>query len=420
VKKLSVAAVQQSLLEADEARKTRYETMKRNGARLRAVGSLNDPSTKITSIKQVNMPKEQERKSGTHAMFVKQAELAGNYADKMDRGIFGETGNSGAPKGTPGVARMKPNQSTKQEKVSPNMQKGSRKSEAGNSQLWPAAQMAGNYVDAMPRGEIYSKDNNMGGGVSAPSAKNLHGTTRPKSSRKTADMTRNPVKEQPAVGEPSNSFPMPSDAPPKKRPYEHVKSGVLVRVNESVKAKFDIVSSAVLKRMTENYKRFGYRVIVESSNEQPKWKNDKMFLQLVHEAAAAKENQSPVFFQKLGNAALNRLYHLCQSDYNNLYESRQDFLKTLKIAFSRIMESAVVNYRENLNLFIGKARVVAEGATNDVEILAEASDHQMALRLIRNKLLEQFGLGAGINFIFIDGTKYAPTQIKEWIPRVKV
>jgi len=76
-KKLSVESVQQSLLEADEARRTHWETMKKNGARLRAVGSLNDPSTKITSIKQVTMPKEKERKSGTHPDFVLPAEMAG-------------------------------------------------------------------------------------------------------------------------------------------------------------------------------------------------------------------------------------------------------------------------------------------------------------------------------------------------------
>lgn len=420
MKKLSVQTVQQSLLEADEARKTKYETMKRNGARLRAVGSLNDPSTKITSIKQVSMPKEQERKSGTHAMFVNAAQMAGNYTDTMDRGIFGETGNSGAPKGTPPVARMKPNQTTKQEKVSPNMQKGSRKSETGSSQLWPAAEMAGHYVDALPRGEIFSTDNNMDGGVTAPGAKNLHGTTRPKSSRRSADMTRHPVKDQPAVGEPGDSFPMPSDAPPKKRPWGHVKSGILVRVNESVKAQFDIVSESVLRKMTENYKRFGYRVVIEHSNVEPKWKSDQTFLRLIHETAAAKENQSGAFYRKLGSSALNRLYHLCQSDYNNLYESREDFLKTLKTAFAKIMETAQINYRKSLDLFIGKARIVAEGATSDVEILAEASDHQMALRLIRNKLLEQFGLDADIRFIFIDGTKYVPDQIREWIPRVAV
>jgi hypothetical protein len=75
-------------------------------------------------------------------------------------------------------------------------------------------------------------------------------------------------------------------------------------------------------------------------------------------------------------------------------------------------------YKSNLNLFIGKARVVAEsGAIDDVEILSEATDHQMALRLIRNKLMEEYGLDTNIKFVFVDGTKYMPEQIREWIPR---
>jgi hypothetical protein len=417
--KLSVATVQQALLEADEARKTHYETMKKNGARLRAVGSLNDPSTKITSIKQVDMPKEQERKSGTHPDFVLQAETAGNYVDKMDRGIFRDNGKSGAPKGTPPVSRMRPNQTSRQEQVTPNMQKGSRKSEAGNSQLWPAAEMAGHYVDAMDRGNIFSKDNSMGGGVSAPSAKNLHGTTRPKSSRKTVNMDRNPVKDQPAVGHPSDNYPM-APGHPSKKTWEHVKSGVMVRVNESVKARFDIVSDDVLNKIVENFRRFGYHAIVERSDQAPSWKSDKVFLQALHEAVAARENQTPALFRKLAGSALNRLYHLSQKDFNDMYEGREDFLKTVKTAFSKILENAITSYRKDLNLFVGKARVIIENKMADVEILAEGTDHQMALRLIRNKLMEQFGLDANIKFIFIDGTKYLPEQIKEWFPRVKV
>ncbi len=423
--KLSVASVQQALLEADEARRTEYETMKRNGQRLRTVGSLSDPSTKITSIKQVTMPKDQKRESGTHAPFMLQANMAGDYVDKMKRGnIYSEDSGSSGIK-TPSVAKMKPNQRTEQEKVTPDMQKGSRKSESGNSQLWPAAERADHYVDAMPRGEVFSKDdkdggNRLAGGVTAPEAKNLHGTTRPKSSKKSADMTRHPSKDQPSPGKPTGSLPTPKDAPG-KRGWGRVKSGILVRVNESIKAKFDIVSETVLNRIIENYQRFGYRVVVEHSNEQPRWKSDQPFLRLLYETVAAKENQSPALYRKLGEASLNRFYHLCQNDYNNLYENRGEFLKTVKFAFGKIAENAVVSYREGLNLFINKARVVTEnGGISDVEILAEATDSQMALRLVRNKLLETFGLGADIKFIFVDGAKYRMDQIQEWIPRVQV
>jgi hypothetical protein len=172
--------------------------------------------------------------------------------------------------------------------------------------------------------------------------------------------------------------------------------------------------------MIENYKRFGYRVVVEHSNQAPKWKSDQTFLRLLHEAAAARENQSPALARKLTEAALNRLYRLCQGDYNNLYEEREDFLKTIQTAFRKILENAIINYRKGLNLFVGKARVVAENTMSDVEILAEGDDHNMALRLIRNKLLEQFGLDADIQFIFVDGTKYLPHQIREWVPRIKI
>jgi hypothetical protein len=415
VRKLSVASVQQKLLEAGEYRKVAYERMKTN-ARKHAIGSLNNPSTHITNIKQITMPPDSKRTSGTSKPFMLQADLAGTYVDRMGRGIFEKGDSSGAPTTTPSVARRKPNQTTRQTKVTPDMQKG-RKSESSNSQLWPAAKMAGEYVDQLDRGNIFSKDNDMTGGVKAPPAKDLHGTTRPKSSKRTADMNRHPVKDQPAVSEPPDSWPMPKDAPPKKRPWETVKSGVLVRVNESVKAQFDIVSSQVLQRIAESYRRFGYRVVFEQAEQAPAWKTDQRFLRLIYEAVAAKENQSDAFRRQLVNAAYNRLYQLSQNDYSTMYESRDDFLKTIRRALGKIMENAAKSYRQGLNLFIGQARVIAEGKMSDVEILSEATDHAMALRLIRNKLLEQFGLDTDIKFIFVDGTRYLPEQIKEWVPQ---
>lgn len=418
MKKLSVASVQQRLLEEDQARKTSYETLKKNGARLRTIHSLNDPSTKITNIKQIDMPKEREIKSGTHPMFVLDAEIAGNYTDKMPRGIFGETNNDKMPK-TPEVNRMKPNQTAKTQKVKVDMQKGNRKSESSSNQLWPSATRADQYVDSMERGNIFSKDNNSDDTIKTTEAKNLHGTTRPKSSKKTANMERWPQQKPPSIGEPNKKLSMPWDAP-KKRSWDKVKSGILVRVNESVKACFDIVSKDVLNRMVENYSRFGYKVIVERSGIEPKWKSDHKFMQLIYEAVEAKENQYPSLAKKLSNSALNRFYHLCQSDYNNLYESREEFISTIRTAFSRIMENAIINFRKDLNLYVGKARLISEGKINDVEILAEGTDNQMALRLIRNKLMEHFGLGTDIKFIFIDGTKYFPYQIKEWFPKIKV
>lgn len=413
--KLSVASVQQRLLEAGETRKVHFDRMKAN-ARVHAIGSLGNPSTQITAIKQVKMPPEQKWESGTsNNPFVLQAETAGNYTDKMGRGIFEKSDDSGTPKSPPSVKRMTPNQKTNQTKVSPDMQKGSRKSEGSNSQLWPAAEMANHYVDNLPRGNIFSNDNASGGGVKKPAAKNLHGTTRPKPSRRTADLERHPVKDQPAVGEPGDSYPMPKDAPP-RRTVEHVKSGVLVRVNESVKAKFDIVSTRVLQKIAESYSRHGYRVVFESSNEAPAWQSDRKFMRLVHEAVAAKLNESRAFQNKLVNAAWNRLYQLSQRDYNSMYESREDFLQTIRRALGRILESADKNYRQNLNLFVGQARVVTENEMNDVEVVTEAVDHQMALRLTRNKMFERFGLDTDIRYIFIDGTKYLPEQIKEWVP----
>lgn len=418
--KLSVANIQNKLIYESEVKKAKFEQMKRNGTRLRAVGALNDPSTKITQIKQVTIKNDGKPTSEKDMnQLWHEADFAGTYVDKMSRGIFREDGDHGEPK-TPKVTRMTPNQTSSMKKVTPNMT-NKKKSESDEMKVVPrTAQMAGTYVDALPRGNIFSNDSK-DTKIKTPTSKNLHQTTRPGKERKpTADMNRHPTTKPKGPGEPSDSMPMPSDAPP-KRTVAQPKSGILVRVNESVKARFNIVSEAVLKKIVENFRQYGYKVSIEKSDEPPIWVTDKTFQTLMFETVAAKENQSMALYNRLSHATMNRLYQLCTHDYNNLYESRNGFLQTLKSAYKKIEESAVISYRKNNKLFVCNARIVNENKLSDLEILAEAVDHPTALRLVRNKIMENFGLSTEIRNIFVDGIKYQPNQIKEWIPiRVKI
>jgi hypothetical protein len=421
VAKLSIANIQNKLIEAEQTKKVKFEEMKRNGTRIRAVGALGDPSTKITKLKQINIKNNGKPTSdkGSTQLW-NEADYAGTYVDKMERGIFRDNAGSNKPK-TPKVDKMKPNQTTVQKKVSPNMQKNDRKSQSDEMQVVPrTAQMAGTYVDALPRGNIFSNDSE-GTGLKAPSAKNLHQTTRPgKTKHPVANMTRHPNDKPKGPNSPDDAMPMPSDAPP-KRSVAKPKAGIIVRVNENIKAKFNIVSEAVLYKMVESFRNHGYKVIIERMNKHPIWATDKKFQNLMYENVAAKENQSYGLHQKIRNAAMNQLYKLCINDYNNLYETREEFLNTIKEAFRQIEKNAIISYRKGNELFVCNARLITENKLSDVEILTEATDHQTALRLVRNKLFEAFGLNTDIKAIFIDGKKYSAAQIKEWLPtRIRI
>jgi len=72
--------------------------------------------------------------------------------------------------------------------------------------------------------------------------------------------------------------------------------------------------------------------------------------------------------------------------------------------------------RNQFTVFYGKSRINRDGKLHEVETMIEAADEQMALRILRNGLMENFGLGTDIVHMFIDGTKYTKNQIKEWTP----
>lgn len=407
--RLSVATVQKRLLETEEV-KAKYETMKMRKSGMREVGKPSDPSTKITKIEQVNANGLQDVSDVKGKPFVHQAELAPKYTDKMPHGVFRATdANEGGPK-TPSVEKSKPNQTTKLKQVKPDSGKLTKEGKNSKS-FWPQADYAETYVDAMPHGKIYSKDTK-GTEVKAPKAENLHGTTRPKSSEKKANMTRNPSVHVKNPAPPADSMKKPSDAP-KKPSWEKVKSGVAVRVNEHVKARFSVISENVLTRFVNNYKRFGYEVVVEAFDNAA-WKTDKTFLNLLHRVVSAKHNKLDESCKQLRNQAMKRFFETVRSDYSHLYESRDHFLKTVQSAYATIEGLASAKYRDKLSLHEGKARIFHEGQVHDVELLTEAEDHGMALRLIRHRLFEHFGLGTRIQHIFVDGRKYDPRQIPEW------
>jgi len=117
--------------------------------------------------------------------------------------------------------------------------------------------------------------------------------------------------------------------------------------------------------------------------------------------------------------AMNRFFELSKPDYNKLYESKQDFAQTIKAAFNRIMEQADVKYRQKLQVVEGAARVSVGNDIIDMDLITQAHNTDMALRNFRNEIVEEYGFGAEIKHIFIEGKKFNPNQINEWSAKRK-
>ena len=428
--KLTVDLIQSRLLEADEMKKVTAQKLKVEKARKpQEVGNIKDLSTNLTKIKQVEVPKAEGKASGKDTgSVIPQADFAHTYTEKMPTGQAGGDGKDKKDKAvkTPSTTSLKPNQQSKMKEIKGSV-KGTDDDGKQAAAALPQAEYAHTYVDKMAHGnKTLGGGNEAGGeGVAKPTvAKMKGGPTRAGGTRTAKRLGELPNNSNSAnAGEVGKGDTRKTKDSLKKVSWKKetggshnvVESGVAVKLRGKTKATFDVVSTVVLHRMVDNYEKFGYEVSLE--RVEPSWKKDRKFLGLLREAVNAKYNFAPQTQVKLRKAALNRFAALSQGSYNEMYESRQDYVETIREAFLKIESMAEGKYLDGLEIFECIARVkVEEDTIADLEIITEATDHHMALRQVRNQIAEEYGLDVQIGHIFVDGKKYATRQIKAYTP----
>ncbi len=430
--KLTIELVKQSLQEKDEMKKVTAQKLKLSKHRKhQEVKNLKDPSNKLTKIAQIEVPKEEGKKSDKSGSFIPQAKFAHEYTDKMPHGKAPGTGkgeNEKSPKGASAKSDT-PNQQTKL-KVVKNTIKNTEDDGDQKAAALPTAKFAHEYTDKMPHGTQTLGDGNKEGGEGQKDpgyGKMPGGPTRKGGTRGAKDLGDVPGKDKKKVDQikqHKDNMPSTKDSLTWKKgdfkkdtggAHNVVESGVVVKLRGKTKAEFEVVNRTVLKNLVENYKKFGYDVEVE--RYKPLWSFDTNFLRLVKESIHAKYNFAPKTAQKLRKAAFQHFGKITKDSYNQMYESRQEYVNTVSTAFKKIESMAEDKYLHGLELFECTARIKFEDAVGDLDIVTEATDHQMALRQIRNQIAEEYGLDADIRHIFIDGKKYSPRQIVEY--RVK-
>lgn len=424
--KLTVQLIQDKLMEEDEVKKATAQKMKLSQNRKpREVGKPGDPSTKLTKISQVEVPgaskaakKASKTTKSSDKTGIPQAKLAGEYVDKMDKPKMSSAKNEKSPK-VPSVKQgPKPNQTTKTKETKgaiKNTEAGSTKSE------FPSADYADTYTKKMPHGNKNLKaSGDQVPTITKPKVDSMGATTRPKGGERKASGLGDAKKDKPKqIDKPGGSLPTPKDAPkPVKwdtnKQGHNVIESVEIRLGGKPKARFDVVNRNVVKRMVESYAKHGYELEVVRSSKPAAWKSDKKLLGLIREAVDAKHNFVPKMAEAARKRAMNRFFQINRSNYNSLYESNGEFAKTLHEAFGVVMEKAEQKYMDRLEVFECMARVSIDGDVADLEIVTEATGHEMALRQVRNEIAEEYGLETEIKHIFVDGKKYRPNQITSW------
>lgn len=428
--KLTVELIQSRLLEADEMKKVTAQKLKVEKARKpHEVGNIRDFSTNLTKIKQVEVPNAEGKASDKDpGSMIPQADYASTYTDKMPTGQAGGDGKDKKDKAmkAPSTTSLKPNQQSKMKEIKGSI-KGTDDDGKQAAMALPQADFAFDYTDKMAHGnKTLGGGSEAGGeGISKPTvAKMKGGPTRAGGARTAKRLGELPNNSNSAnAGEVGKGDTRKTKDSMKKVGWKKetggshnvVESGVAVKLRGKTKAIFDVVSTDVLNRMVENYEKFGYQVSLE--RVQPSWKKDRKFLGLLRESANAKYNFAPQTQAKLRKAALNRFASLAKGSYNEMYESRQDYVQTIREAFLKIESMAEGKYLDGLEIFECIARVkIEEDTVADLEIITEATDHHMALRQVRNQIAEEYGLDIKIGHIFVDGEKYTQRQIKPYNP----
>lgn len=434
---LSIQLAQEKLLEAEEVKKATVAKMKH---RNRGSKEIKNPTAavkkserhdQITQIVQDGKFTADVAPAKGNDDIVPQADFADSYTQKMPHGQtagMGKGENEKSPKGV-GTTGMTPNQTTKLKQVN-NEIKGT--DDDGNQKVFtiPQAKFADEYTKKMDHGKAggtTNEDGSSGEPKKASWDKMAGGPTRA-GGKKTAKLGDNTVGakdkdsqkadqvdgHQKREKAPSDAIAWGSSDYKKETHGAHnvVESGVTVTLNGKRKAAFEVVSHKVLNQMQENYARHGYEL--EFVRTDAAWKRDAKFIKALRESIHAKFNHAPNFAAQARKEAMHRFGQLCKGSFNDLYESRDEFVNTMGEAFKKIEAIAEDKYIDGLEFFDCGARIVVEGDTVDLEIVTQATDKHMACRQVRNSLQEEYGFSTEIKHIFVDGEKFAPTQIREY------
>ncbi len=434
---LSIALAQGKLIEADEAKKATVAKLKhrnhgskeiKNPTAAVAKSERHDNITQIVQDSKFTADVAPAKSAGD---IVPQADFADTYTKKMAHGQTAGTGkgeNEKSPKGV-GSTSMKPNQTTKLKQVK-NEIKGT--DDDGSQKVFtiPQAKFADEYTKVMSHGEAGGTTNEEGSSGEpgkTPYGKMEGGPTRaggkktPKFGDNTAGAKDRDSQKVAQVDGVSKREKAPSDAMSwgtadyKKETggaINVVESGVAVTLNGKRKAAFEVVSHKVLNQMLENYARHGYELEFVRTNAA--WKSDAKFIKTLRESIHARFNHAPNFAKQARKEAMQRFGQLCRESYNDMYESRQEFVQTMGSAFKKIEALAEDKYLDGLEFFDCGARIFSEGDQIDLEIVTQATDKNMACRQVRNSLQEEYGFGTDIKHIFVDGEKFTPAKIREY------
>lgn len=422
--KLSIQLVQDRILAESEVKPATYDKMSPPDTKSKKIGTPKDTSGRITKITQVEVPsahKDTVKKSssGKDAGGIPQADDANDIVDNLPGPGFSIAKKKGENSpATPAVKKDKPNQTSKMKEITGAI-KGTEQGKTDNTTL-PQADSASSYTAKMSHGNATFQAGKGGGEPSAPAkAKDLGGTTRP--SHKAANM-KTYGKDSQNVGQVNHDGKMLQDpsgdepATPKwdKGPKGHnVLESIQIILNGKPKATFGVVNENVVRKIVENYRSHGYQVKVVHGGK-PAWKSDRGLIKTIFESLDAFYNNAPMTARNLHKAALNKFFSASQTDYSGLYESRQEFTRTLLAAFENIMERADLSYRRKLVIIEGLARIEVKGDIMDLELVTQARDADMALRQFRDEIVETYGFAAKIKHIFIDGEKKTVQDIVEW------
>ena len=418
---ISVNTILQTLVEEDQIKKAKAEKMKQSSHKgMKEVGKPKDPASAKTSIKQIEVPKDSSAGKGADKggkTGIPQADYASKYVDSTPHMGMSSAKNEGSP-ALPSVDSMTPNQTTKMKDVKNAVRNTADDNPAKTS--IPTSDFAFTYTNKMERGDkVFGTGNEKGGEGIGKQTVASNGEPSKKGGVRKAQWGDKKDKKATQVSGVQDNWPTPSDAP-KKPSWSKVKgaghnlveTGIALTVNGKRKHTFEVIDTAVLQRIAEGYEGHGYNVSVTKVPAQ--WKTDKEFLKLVYESIDAKYNFVPKFHKDRRDAAIRHLRNSASHQVNGLYESRDEFLGAINAAYANIEAVAEIKYEASLNLYEGIVRYQEGDDIVDAEIMTEATDEQMALRQIRNKIWEENGLDTVIGHIFVDGKKFDVEDIKEW------
>jgi hypothetical protein len=196
---------------------------------------------------------------------------------------------------------------------------------------------------------------------------------------------------------------------------EMIEGVVEIHVSGRKKLAFEAATTGLIGKIAREYTAAGQPIeVVIVEGTKPSY-GDKMFARIMTEAARARLSGMKQLHGRLLKEGLRRFRAAIQKEYSPFYfRNEESWNKSIVVpAFARAIQFFESRYARSLKPFDVVVRARTRRGVEDFDIVTEADSATAAVRLARDEVLSEAGIGSKFVHAFVGGKKYLPEDVEK-------